>query len=58
MTNREILAEMKKLASKETSEEGHSEADYLLCQALLINSRTNIVREIVDEYEAVGKWYA
>lgn len=58
MTNREILARMKELVAEGDREAGHMDADWLLCQALMINSRTNIVREIISEYEKVGKWYA
>lgn len=61
----ENLKTMKELAAGQTSEEGHALADARLVQTLGIMSVTStsaklgkICREIYEEYEKIGKWYA
>jgi hypothetical protein len=61
-SNGELLAEMKKLSSKRTSEVGHITADKLLKIALRRASREGVDPEWADDflyaYNRVGKWFA
>ena len=61
VTLRECADEMGRLAENRDWEHSHFEADRLLVQAirrLSVTPDEGVVKELLDNYEKVGKWYA
>jgi hypothetical protein len=57
-----VIERLKQLVAYGTSEEGHSEADDILCQVIKelgsLAAMPEYAAEVVRLYGEVGKWYA
>jgi hypothetical protein len=54
MTREEAIRKLRLAQDNPDTEEAHQHADYVLCELLLALG----YKDVIEEYDAVRKWYA